>query len=199
MCSAKTQNARQSPVYKLISIYPLCFNVVVMKTPQEISAFLGLGGNLGEPFAAFRRTLQKLNAHPAISACQPSPIYQTPAVGGPVGQSDYLNAVVMLKTSLNAAELLSFCITLENAEGRERKERWGARTLDIDLLLFGVQKIDQENLVIPHPRLMERQFVLLPLVALAPELIHPLSGIKMQAQLAGLPIVDEIKILQLDW
>ena len=105
----------------------------------------------------------------------------------------------MLQTSLNASELLSFCLEIERAEGRERHEHWGARTLDIDLLLFGEQQIIEENLEIPHPRLMERQFVLLPLVALAPDLVHPLTGVRMQTLLNELPIVEEIKILQMDW
>jgi 2-amino-4-hydroxy-6-hydroxymethyldihydropteridine diphosphokinase len=166
---------------------------------RKISAFLGLGGNLGDPLAAFRRTRQRLNEHPAIEDCRSSPLYQTPPIGGPPGQADYLNAVLMLKTSLDAFELLSLCLSLEEAEGRERKERWGARTLDIDLLLFEEQQINHKNLEIPHPRLMDRQFVLLPLVALAPELEHPVSGLSMQSQLDRLPIIETIKIVKSDW
>lgn len=171
----------------------------VMQMSQEITAFLGLGGNLGDPLAAFRRTRQKLSAHPAIAECRSSPLYQTPPVGGPPGQPDYLNAVLMLKTRLTAAELLSCCFALEKAEGRQRTERWGARTLDIDLLLFGAERISQHDLEVPHPRLTERQFVLLPLLALAPELRHPLSGLSLQMQLDRLPTVETIQILKLDW
>ena len=170
-----------------------------MRTDQEISVFLGLGGNLGEPLAAFRRTRQQLSEHPATRECRSSPLYQTPPVGGPEGQPDYLNAVLGLKTRLDPCELLSFCLALEKAEGRERKEHWGARTLDIDLLLFGEQQLNEKNLEIPHPRLMERQFVLLPLVALAPGLRHPISGVSLQEQLNRLPRVENIHILKLDW
>ncbi len=168
-------------------------------TPQEITVYLGLGGNLSNPLAAFCRTRQKLSAHSAIMDCRSSPLYQTPPVGGPAGQPDYLNAALMFKTSLAATELLTLCLSLEKAEGRERKEHWGARTLDIDLLLFGEQQIIENNLEIPHPRLMERQFVLLPLVALTPALQHPVSGVGMQRQLDKLPDIENIKILQLDW
>ncbi len=170
-----------------------------MQRNQKIAAFLGLGGNLGDPLAAFRRTRQKLSDHPLIDGCLSSPLYQTPAVGGPAEQPDYLNAVLMLRTSLAAHELLSVCLELEQAEGRERKERWGARTLDIDLLLYGTEQFNDEKLVVPHPRLMERQFVLLPLVALAPELEHPLSGLSMQTQLTRLPIIEAIQMLRLNW
>ncbi len=170
-----------------------------MGTDQEISAYLGLGGNLGDPLAAFCRTRQRLCEHPAITECCSSPLYQTPAVGGPAGQSDYLNAALKLKMSLNPAELLTFCLVLEGAEGRERKIRWGARTLDIDLLFYGDQRISEQNLEIPHPRLMERQFVLLPLLALTPELRHPLSGLSLQKQLDELPIIENIQILRLNW
>ena len=170
-----------------------------MKRNRKISAFLGLGGNLGDPLAAFRRTRQRLIAQPAIDDCLSSPLYQTPAVGGPAGQPDYLNAVLMLRTSLDAYELLSLCLELERAEGRERHEHWGARTLDIDLLLYGTDRFNDEQLVVPHPRLMERQFVLLPLVALVPELKHPLSGQSMQTQLTRLPVIEAIKMLKLDW
>jgi 2-amino-4-hydroxy-6-hydroxymethyldihydropteridine diphosphokinase len=170
-----------------------------MKIHQGITTYLGLGGNLGDPLAAFCRTRQKLSAHPAIRDCRSSPLYQTPPVGGPADQPDYLNAALIFKTDLAAAELLTLCLTLEQAEGRERKEHWGARTLDIDLLLFGEQQITENGLEVPHPRLMERQFVLLPLVALTPALQHPVSGVGMQRQLEMLPHIENIKILQLDW
>ncbi len=171
----------------------------IMRTDQKITVYLGLGGNLGDPLAAFRRTRQKLGAHPAIADCRSSPLYLTPPVGGPAGQPDYLNAVLELRTELEPAELLTFCQSLENAEGRERRLRWGPRTLDIDLLLYGMRLIGRANLEIPHPQLLERQFVLLPLLALAPELCHPASGLKLRAQLDRLPILENIRLLRLDW
>lgn len=170
-----------------------------MLTSQENTVYLGLGGNLGDPVAAFRRARQKLAEHPSINDCKSSPLYQTPPVGGPSGQPDYLNAVLSLKTDLGATELLNLCLSIETAEGRERIERWGARTLDIDLLLFGDQQIQDINLRVPHPRLMERQFVLIPLVALEPDLHHPVTGLSMQAQLNRLPRVENIQLLNWDW
>lgn len=165
----------------------------------QTSAFLALGGNLGDPRAAFRRTRRTLSEHPAIAACRASPLYQTPPVGGPPGQPDYLNAVLCLKTSLLPRELFELCRSLETAEGRERTEHWGARTLDIDLLLYGDLQIDEPDLQIPHPRMLERRFVLEPLTALAPELSHPTSGLQLQLALENLAPDENIKILERNW
>lgn len=164
-----------------------------------VTAFLGLGGNIGDPLAAFRRARQKMIDHPAVRDCQSSPLYQTPPLGGPAGQPDYLNAILMLRTTLGPCELLTYCQSLESEEGRERKERWGARTLDIDLLLYAQQQIKEPNLEIPHPRLIERHFVLLPLVALAPDLHHPQSGLSVQQLLDSLPAAENIRVLSPDW
>ncbi len=171
----------------------------VMITQQETTVFLGLGGNLGDPLAAFRRSRQKLIAHPAISDCHSSPLYQTPPIGGPADQPDYLNAALMLRTSLDPRALLAFCHSLETEEGRKRKEHWGARTLDIDLLFYAQQQLKEADIEIPHPRLMERHFVLLPLVALAPDYHHPQTGMSMQELLNRLPSAENIRMLTLNW
>ncbi|WP_020674734.1 2-amino-4-hydroxy-6-hydroxymethyldihydropteridine diphosphokinase [Geopsychrobacter electrodiphilus] len=170
-----------------------------MKSVQKTSVFLGLGGNLGDPLAAFRRTRQALGEHPAVSDCQASPLYQTPPVGGPAGQPDYLNAVLRLETQLRPRELLALCLGIEQAEGRERLEHWGARTLDIDLLLHGQHQIKEEDLEIPHPRMLERRFVLEPLVALSPDLCHPISRLKLSETLSRLPEIKNILLLTLTW
>ena len=100
-----------------------------------------------------------------------SSVYETEPVGGPDGQPPYLNIVVELETSLAPRELLGVCHRLEAAAERVRAERWGPRTLDVDILLMGDLTLDEADLVIPHPRMWERRFVVAPLRELAPELV----------------------------
>lgn len=170
-------------------------------TPQQeqFSVFLGLGGNLGDPLAAFRRTRLALLEHAEVFACRSSALYRTPAIGGPPGQPDYLNAVLCLQTCLSPRSLLRLCQDLERAEGRQRLEHWGPRTLDIDLLLYGQEVLREEGLEVPHPRLAERLFVLLPLTDLAPDRLHPLLNQSFQALLQKLPADAQIKTISHDW
>lgn len=100
-----------------------------------------------------------------------SPVYETDPVGGPEGQGPYLNAVVELETDSSPRALLELARRLEAAAGRIRLERWGPRTLDVDVLLVGDLSVDEEDLVVPHPRIWERRFVVAPLADLAPELV----------------------------
>jgi 2-amino-4-hydroxy-6-hydroxymethyldihydropteridine diphosphokinase len=129
-------------------------------------AFLGLGSNLGDRWGHLREAVAALPDVVAVS-----PVYETSPVGGPEGQGPYLNLVVELSTDLGPRELLEVAHLLEAAAGRERKERWGPRTLDVDVLLVGDLTVDEPDLVVPHPRLWERRFVLAPLGDLAPELL----------------------------
>jgi 2-amino-4-hydroxy-6-hydroxymethyldihydropteridine diphosphokinase len=136
-------------------------------------AFLALGSNLGDRRSHLRSALDALPDVVAVSS-----LYETDPVGGPRGQPPYLNAVVELDTDRTARELLEIARSLEKAAGRVRGERWGPRTLDVDVLLVGDSEIDEEDLVVPHPRMWERRFVLQPLSELAPDLVRPqdLSG-----------------------
>ncbi len=170
-----------------------------MNHQPEITAFLGLGGNLGEPLAAFRRTRSRLVATPGIGECRSSALYRTPALGGPPGQPDYLNAALMLRTSLTPRDLLCCCQQLEKDAGRQRDVPWGPRTLDIDLLFYADWQISEPDLVVPHPHLTERHFVLLPLVDLDPDWRHPVAGLKMQELLERLPPAENIRLLKRDW
>ena len=129
-------------------------------------AFLALGSNLGDRERFIRDAVE---AMPDVVAM--SPIYETDPVGGPDGQPPYLNAVVELDTDLSPRELLDLCQGLETAAGRVRTERWGPRTLDVDVLLVGDLTVDEPDLQVPHPRMWERDFVLRPLADLAPELV----------------------------
>ena len=128
--------------------------------------FLGLGSNLGDR----RQYLQEaVSSLPDVVAV--SPVYETDPVGGPRGQDPFLNVVVELHTDLTPRQLLGICHRLESAAGRVRTERWGPRTLDVDVLLIGDLTISESDYVVPHPRMWERRFVLAPLADLAPELV----------------------------
>ena len=128
--------------------------------------FLGLGSNLGDRWATLRAAVAALPDVVAVS-----PVYETDPVGGPPGQPPYLNLVVELDTDRSPRDLLEEAHRLETAAGRVREERWGPRTLDVDVLLVGDLVVDEPDLVVPHPRMAERAFVLAPLADLAPELV----------------------------
>ena len=128
-------------------------------------AFVALGSNLGDRSALLRGGLAQLPDVVAVS-----PIYETAPVGGPAGQGPYLTLVAELRTAATPRELLGVAQRAEVAAGRTRKERWGPRTLDVDILLVGDLVVEEPDLQVPHPRMWERGFVLVPLADLAPEL-----------------------------
>ena len=132
-------------------------------------AFLGLGSNLGDRRATLRQAVAQLEAQGDLVAV--SPLYQTAPVGGPADQGPYLNVVVELATSDGPRQLLARCQALEQAAHRVRTVRFGPRTLDADVLLVGDLVVDEPDLVVPHPRMWERRFVVQPLFDLAPELV----------------------------
>lgn len=129
---------------------------------------MGLGSNLGDRRANLESAVRGLPDVVAVSA-----VYETAPVGGPAGQPPYLNAVAELDTELSARQLLEVARSLEDAAGRVRTERWGPRTLDVDVLLVGDTTVEEEDLHVPHPRMWERRFVLEPLSELAPDLVPP--------------------------
>ena len=132
-------------------------------------AFLGLGANLGDRRAALRHAVAQLEAHGDVVAV--SPLYESDPVGGPEDQDPYLNLVVELSTTDSPRQLLVRCQALEEAAHRVRTVRFGPRTLDADVLLVGDLEVDEPDLIVPHPRMWERRFVLQPLSDLAPELV----------------------------
>lgn len=137
---------------------------------MTVEATLGLGGNLGDPVAAFAAALARLRAHAAVELKAASSVWRT-APWGKLDQPEFRNMAVLIETSLSAEDLLSLCLDIERLSGRERRERWGPRTLDIDILTYGNVVIDRPGLQIPHPRIAERAFVLAPLAETTPELI----------------------------
>ena len=136
--------------------------------PAPRRVLLGLGSNLGDR----RRTLKDaIDSLPGVVSV--SGLYETDPVGGPQGQEPYLNLVVVIESDASPRQLLGMCHRIESAAGRVRGERWGPRTLDIDILWIDGQTVDEPDLSIPHPRMFERRFVLLPLHDVAPELLPP--------------------------
>jgi 2-amino-4-hydroxy-6-hydroxymethyldihydropteridine diphosphokinase len=139
-------------------------------------AYLGLGANLGDRAGALQRAVNSLTAVPQVDVVAISAVYVTQPVGGPE-QPDFYNAVVALETDLNARELLELGQRLERDAHRVRHEHWGPRTLDVDVLLVGDVELDEPDLVVPHPRMWDRGFVLAPLADVAPDLVRiPTSG-----------------------
>lgn len=138
-----------------------------------VRAFIGLGSNLDGPKEQIFRAIAALRELPLSRLTAVSRLYCS-APMGPADQPDYINAVAMLDTRLSPIELLDALQAIEQAQGRVRgAERWGPRTLDLDLLLYGTERIESERLLVPHPGMAERNFVLYPLSELAPELVLP--------------------------
>ena len=137
-----------------------------------IPAYVALGSNLNNPAQQLSSALNALSRLPETSLTACSPAYRSTAVG-PGQQPDYLNAVAALRTALAPLDLLHQLQDIEQAQGRERGERWGARTLDLDILLYGNLVMDEDELTIPHPRMRDRNFVLQPLHDLGATLSLP--------------------------
>jgi 2-amino-4-hydroxy-6-hydroxymethyldihydropteridine diphosphokinase len=139
------------------------------RTPPKVEAALGLGGNVGDVRAAFARALAALAGTPGVEVMRKSSLYRT-APWGPVAQPPFLNMAVLVRTTLFPHQLLDVCLSIERQEGRVRAERFGPRTLDVDILTFGEAVLADERLTLPHPRLLERAFALVPLAEIAPAL-----------------------------
>lgn len=139
------------------------------------SAYLSLGSNIGNRLEHLQQAVQLLNEHSSIRVLQVSSVYETEPVGL-TEQAKFLNIVVELETSLEATELLSACQSIENKLGRMRKIRWGPRTVDLDILLYNEDHIQLDDLIIPHLRMQERAFVLVPLIEINSEVKNPVTG-----------------------
>ena len=148
---------------------------------------MALGANLGDAAQALRDALHRLDHTPGIRLLKASSLYRTAPIesSGP----DYLNAVAEVSTTLTAPALLAALQAIELAHGRERPYRNAPRTLDLDLLLYGDARIESPHLTVPHPRMWERAFVLVPLAEIAPDLVSPLANLD---RVAGQPIHREI-------
>lgn len=133
-----------------------------------MKAAIGIGSNMGDRLSFLQGAIDALNSATATQVHSVSPVFETDPVGGP-DQADYLNAVVVIKTVLSPQQLLEVTQQIEADANRERNERWGPRTLDVDILAMDQELIDSEKLILPHPRAHERAFVLVPWETLDPD------------------------------
>ncbi|MGN6087679.1 MAG: 2-amino-4-hydroxy-6-hydroxymethyldihydropteridine diphosphokinase [Actinomycetales bacterium] len=137
---------------------------------------IALGSNLGDRFDTLQAAVEALLETPAIVPVAVSPVYETDAVGGPEGSPPYLNAVLLAETTMSPGSLLQRAMAIESALGRVRAERWGPRTIDVDLLVVGDAVLDEPDLTLPHPRAHERAFVLQPWSDVEPDAVVPGRG-----------------------
>ncbi len=139
---------------------------------KQVTVYIGLGSNINDPLRQVKAAIGELNQLPGSSLVAQSSIYRS-APMGPANQPDFINAVVCMKTPLSALALLDELQRIEQFHHRVRKIEWGPRTLDLDLLLYGSEVIENERLSVPHPGLIHRAFVLEPLLEIAPDLLLP--------------------------
>lgn len=140
-----------------------------MQAPETRTAYLGLGGNIGDPVAAMAEALRALDARPDCSVLAVSRLYRTPP-WGKTDQDWFFNAAAAVETTLAPHALLDVCLEIELSMKRVRIERWGPRTIDLDVLAYDDLTVSDDRLTIPHPRMRDRAFVLMPLAELASEL-----------------------------
>ena len=140
------------------------------------SVLLGLGSNLGQRDQTLRAAVDALEAHPGINQVLVSKSHQFAPIGGPEGQDEFINAAALIDTNLAPLQFLQLLQSIENNLGRQRDIRWDARTLDLDLLLFDDLVLNSNELILPHPRMTFRRFVLEPAAEIAADLIHPTTG-----------------------
>ncbi len=150
---------------------------------EGIRAYAAIGANIGNPVQTLKDAVQRIADHPGVCVDSASSVYRTPPVG-PQDQPHFYNAVLALSTTLGPQDLLKAFLQIEKAFGRVRDVRWGPRTLDLDILIYGDLEIDEPGLTIPHPRMLERSFVLVPLLDLNPSMLHPAENERFEV-LAG--------------
>jgi len=147
-------------------------------------AYLSLGSNLGDRFDMLQDAVRMLQKLENIEVTRVSSVYETEPVGY-TEQATFLNIVVEVVSELSAEKLLSICLETEHTLGRIREFRWGPRCIDLDILLYNDENIVSENLTVPHPRMHERGFVLIPLIELAPNGVHPVTGVSFSDYAKG--------------
>ena len=179
-------NALDLEILKPEAPIPLTFGCVSVKIHRSWhKAYLSVGSNMGDRKKYLEDGIEALKAHPLIKQVKVSELIETAPYGG-VEQADFLNAAIGLETLMEPEELLEALHKIENSAGRERILRWGPRTLDLDILFFDQLVYESDTLVIPHPDLHNREFVLKPLSTIAPNYRHPLLGMTVSQELAEL-------------
>ncbi|MEH7248579.1 2-amino-4-hydroxy-6-hydroxymethyldihydropteridine diphosphokinase [Neobacillus niacini] len=160
---------------------------------MENTAFISLGSNIENRYDYLLKAIDKLANHSNIELVNCSSVYET----DPVGYEDqdlFLNMVIEIITSFNAQELLDYCLKVELDLGRKREIFWGPRTIDLDILLYNQENIETETLIVPHPRMLEREFVMIPLSEIKPDLIPPNIERPLAAWINELPNKEGVRI-----
>ena len=160
---------------------------------MENIAYLSIGSNIGNRLEIFQKALQLLDEYNEISIEELSSIYETDPVGY-TDQACFLNAVLKISTSLQSEELLQTCLFIESKLGRKREIRWGPRTLDLDILLYNQENIETESLIVPHPRMQERAFVIIPLMELDPNIKLPNVNAALDDILNQIPDKEGVRL-----
>lgn len=156
-------------------------------------AYLSIGSNIGDRLETFQSAIQLLDRNDKIRLEDVSSIYETDPVGY-TDQACFLNAVIKITTSLNPEELLQTCLFIESELGRKREIRWGPRTLDLDILLYNQENIETESLIVPHPRMQERAFVIIPLMELDPNIKLPNVNAALDDILNQIPDKEGVRL-----
>jgi 2-amino-4-hydroxy-6-hydroxymethyldihydropteridine diphosphokinase len=159
----------------------------------ENHAYVALGSNMGDRFEYLKKAIILLEGNEKIKVVNTSSIYETDPVGYE-DQDQFLNMAVHVSTTLKPLELLDVCLDIENALGRKREIRWGPRTLDLDILLYNQENIETEKLTIPHPRMSERAFVILPLLEMEPDIMLPTMEEPLKSCLRSIPDKEGVRI-----
>ena len=158
-----------------------------MRNGDSIAAYIGLGANLGDRAANIYNAVAMLSAAEGVRVRQFSKLLETPAVGGPSDSPAYLNAAIAVDTTLGSHALMKVLTDIEKEIGRVRRVKWEPRVVDLDLLIYGNEVISSDSLIVPHPLMHERRFVLQPLAEIAPKLVHPMLQMSVQGLLENLP------------
>lgn len=153
--------------------------------PPTTVAYVAIGANQGDRRAQCERAVAALGRVPGVQVLRVSAWRETRAEG-PVAQGDFINGVAQVATTLPPRALLEACLAVERAMGRQRGQRWGPRVIDLDVLLFGDAVVDEPGLAVPHPEMTRRRFVLEPLAEIAPDAVHPGTGLTAADLLARL-------------
>ena len=160
---------------------------------MENISYLSIGSNIGNRLETFQRAIRLLDENDEIKIESISSIYETDPIGY-TDQACFLNAVIKVSTSLRSEKLLQACLYIENELGRKREIRWGPRTLDLDILLYNQENIETESVFVPHPRMHERAFVIIPLMELDPDIELPNVNAPLDDILNQIPDKEGVRL-----